>query len=193
MTTPTWQIVHLADVVPTAWRNGGGVTRELVAWPNPLEWDWRISVAEVASAGPFSRFEGVQRWLAILRGGGVRMAFPGRVIELTAASAPLRFDGTDPVDCELLAGAVQDLNLMVRSDASGSTPRGRMRRVSGATCLRTQATTTVALYNLAADACLELDGVAIAVPPESLAWRTLRADAEIGIRAEQAIWIEIST
>jgi environmental stress-induced protein Ves len=52
----SWQIVPLEDVSPAPWRNGGGVTRELLAWPTPQDWDWRISVAEVEKNGPFSRF-----------------------------------------------------------------------------------------------------------------------------------------
>lgn len=69
----SWQIVHLDDVAPRPWRNGGGVTRELVAWPHAQHWIWRMSVAEVAHSGPFSRFEGVQRWFAVLAGAGVRL------------------------------------------------------------------------------------------------------------------------
>ena len=69
----SWNVVRLADVAATPWRNGGGVTRELVAWPPQGEWQWRMSVAEVESSGPFSRFEGVQRWFAVLSGEGVAL------------------------------------------------------------------------------------------------------------------------
>ncbi|MDP3170391.1 MAG: HutD family protein, partial [Polaromonas sp.] len=48
-------MIPLEDVAPTPWRNGGGVTRELIAWPTPQDWDWRISVAEIEKDGPFSR------------------------------------------------------------------------------------------------------------------------------------------
>src|SRR5512133_3890793 len=110
----TWQVVSLADAAPSPWRNGGGVTRELAAWPGAADWAWRISVAEVASDGPFSRFDGVQRWFAVLGGQGVRLKLPDAWRELTRASAPFQFEGELAIDCELLDGPTQDLNLMVR-------------------------------------------------------------------------------
>jgi environmental stress-induced protein Ves len=55
------------------WRNGGGSTRELLAWPEAGAWQLRISVAEITRDGPFSAFAGVQRWFAVLRGDGVRL------------------------------------------------------------------------------------------------------------------------
>ena len=114
-----WHTVSLADVTATPWRNGGGVTRELLAWPPEGDWQWRMSVAEVEGSGPFSRFEGVQRWFAVLRGAGVALDIAGEQHTLTSASTPLAFDGAAPTDCQLLNGATQDFNLMLR------TPRAR--------------------------------------------------------------------
>lgn len=181
----TWQLQRRADIPPTPWRNGGGVTRELAAWPNAQDWDWRISVAEVASSGPFSRFYGVQRWLAILAGAGVRLDFPRASVELTPRSAPLAFSGEDPVICSLLDGAVQDLNLMLRAGAAGS-----MRRVAGSLGSTIDVAKTVALYNLAAPAILRVDGLAFGVPGESLAWRALGPGARVDIEADNALWME---
>lgn len=184
----TWHLQSLADIPPTPWRNGGGVTRELVAWPNAQDWDWRISVAEVASSGPFSRFDGVQRWLAILAGAGVRLDFPSASVELTPQSAPLAFSGTDPVHCKLLDGAVQDLNLMLRTTPE-TPPSTLMRRVSGRGHADAQAGMTVALYNLAAPAVLRVNGESIDVPTGSLAWRSFAIGARVDIEAERAIWM----
>ena len=92
-----WHIIHLTDVAATPWRNGGGVTRELAVWPAQGEWAWRMSVAEVDRSGPFSRFEGIERWLAVLQGNGVQLDVgvgpralqPGpNVRTLTVADAP---------------------------------------------------------------------------------------------------------
>ena len=75
----TWQLIRLSDAVASPWRNGGGVTRELAAWPaGSADWTWRISVAEVATSGPFSRFDGVQRWFAVLGGNGVSLQMARR-------------------------------------------------------------------------------------------------------------------
>jgi uncharacterized protein len=185
----TWQIVRLADIPPSPWRNGGGVTRELIAWPDPQAWKWRISVAEVASAGPFSRFEGVQRWLAILNGAGVRLDFPERSIDLTPRDPPLAFSGTDAVHCRLLAGPVRDLNLMVRGYRAGVGPAGQMRHLSGSMAERIETACTVALYNQTETATLRLDGRETLIPPDCLAWRQIPAGCDIEIEAACAIWM----
>src|SRR4051812_3988364 len=71
------------DVPPSPWRNGGGVTRELLRVPVPDDagaaaggWLLRISLADIASDGPFSAFEGMDRWFAVVGGAGVRLAWP---------------------------------------------------------------------------------------------------------------------
>ena len=50
------------------WKNGGGVTSELARSPQADEFDWRLSVAEVATDGPFSQFPGIDRLLVLLSG-----------------------------------------------------------------------------------------------------------------------------
>ena len=71
------------------WKNGGGTTRELLSWPPGVaDWHWRISVAQVETEGPFSRFDGVQRWFAVLDGEGVELAL-GQGPELGKAQSLL--------------------------------------------------------------------------------------------------------
>ena len=53
------------------WKNGGGLTREVLASPAAAgleRFDWRISTAEVRVAGPFSAFPGIERTLCVLEG-----------------------------------------------------------------------------------------------------------------------------
>ena len=61
---------------PQPWRNGGGVTRELLAWPDGGDWRVRVSVADIDADGPFSAFPGVERWFAVLEGAGVALRSP---------------------------------------------------------------------------------------------------------------------
>jgi hypothetical protein len=82
-----------------------------------------MSVAEVESNGPFSRFEGVQRWFAVLSGAGVALDIADERHTLTANSAPLAFDGSAPTDCQLLNGATQDFNLMLRGPGARAAVR----------------------------------------------------------------------
>jgi uncharacterized protein len=112
-------LVHLATVPPQPWRNGGGTTRELLAWPQADAWQARVSVARIDSDGPFSAWPGVQRWFVVLEGAGVELAWEGRVVHIQRHSAPLHFDGTDPPGCRLPDGPTEDLNLMLRGTGGG--------------------------------------------------------------------------
>ena len=109
-------LVQTSSAAPVPWKNGGGVTRELLRLPADGGDDWtlRISVADIAADGPFSPFPGVTRWFAVLEGAGVRLAFPERTLNVQRGDAPLCFDGADGPGCTLLDGATRDLNVMVR-------------------------------------------------------------------------------
>lgn len=186
--TINWQIVQLADAAPSPWRNGGGVTRELASWPHGGDWIWRMSVAEVAQSGPFSRFEGVQRWFAVLAGAGVRLSMGEHSHALTGSSAPLCFDGALPVDCQLLDGATQDFNLMVRSDQTTA----QMRRVAGAFSCTLSTPKTIAVYAINTGATVQCGHDSVVIPAHSLAWCSLSAGAELQLSATEALWMEIA-
>jgi len=102
------------------WKNGLGETAEIAIAPagSALErFDWRISMARVEAAGPFSTFAGIDRTLTVLDGAGFRLAVDGQpVAELTPRSAPYSFPGDRAAEATLLAGAVTDLNVMTRRD-----------------------------------------------------------------------------
>ena len=120
------KILRAADRVAVPWKNGGGVTREVMVWPPDAgfdDFDWRVSIALVRDAGPFSRFERVERVLAVLDG-HMRLEFEGRTVELDKQSAPLAFSGDESCHGTPLGGPVTDLNLMTRG------PAGRMQRLS---------------------------------------------------------------
>jgi uncharacterized protein len=109
-------IIQANSVVPQAWRNGGGETRELLTWPRTdAAWQMRISLADIESNGPFSVFQNVERWFTVVEGAGVRLRFANEEKLMTSASAPLCFDGGAPPDCEMIDGSTRDLNLMIRS------------------------------------------------------------------------------
>jgi environmental stress-induced protein Ves len=116
---PKLHTVALAEVPAQPWRNGGGSTRELLAWPAvpraaPDAWRVRVSVARIAHSGPFSAFPGVQRWFTVLAGAGVQLRWASRSVNLAPGDAPLGFDGAEPPGCTLSGGPTDDLNLMLR-------------------------------------------------------------------------------
>jgi uncharacterized protein len=104
--------IDVNAVAPQAWRNGGGQTRELWAWPSTGPWQLRISRADIDRDGAFSAFPGVQRWFAVLHGAGVDLQFGDAHHILHAGDPALCFDGAQAPGCRLLDGATQDLNLM---------------------------------------------------------------------------------
>lgn len=184
----SWQMIPLEEVAPSPWRNGGGVTRELIAWPTPQDWDWRISVAEIEKDGPFSRFEGVERWFAVLGGAGVRLTVDGRTHELTPQGAPIRFDGAKDCACELIAGPTEDFNLMLKH---GHT-RARLVRVLGALDVEVEPGTRVAVYAWDEPVQVQVDRQFVTVPPHTLAWRALADGASVRIEAPTALWMEMA-
>ena len=104
------------------WKNGGGETTEIAVSPEGAtvdSFDWRLSMATVASGGPFSTFADIDRTLAVLDGDGLRLTVEGMgTTELMTGSAPQPFPGDAPTGAELIGGTVIDLNIMTR--------RGRM-------------------------------------------------------------------
>jgi len=183
----SWNIVQLAHIPATPWRNGGGVTRELAMWPDAGDWAWRMSVADVDQSGPFSKFEGIERWFAVLEGAGVQLAVAGVPHRMTAADAPLFFDGGAVTDCELIDGKTRDFNLMVRRGPKPS----RMLRVDGRFSETLAGKTTIAVYAHASAATVLFDEETLQLPPASLAWRTVTGSAAVRIAAEHALWMEV--
>jgi uncharacterized protein len=114
--TPT--LVRCIDQPAQRWRNGGGTTRELLAWPAGADWQVRVSVADIEADGPFSAYPGVERWFTVLQGAGVELSIDGVTRRLHRGDAPLHFAGAATVACRLLDGPTRDLNLMLRR-ASG--------------------------------------------------------------------------
>ncbi|WP_176041545.1 HutD/Ves family protein [Burkholderia stabilis] len=118
-------MIRAADLVALPWKNGGGVTREIGAWPPGAALDafaWRVSVADVGAAGPFSRFDGIDRTLVLLSGAGMTLAEAGgarHVLDTPLARAD--FAGEAAIDATLHDGATRDFNLMTRRSATRGT------------------------------------------------------------------------
>jgi environmental stress-induced protein Ves len=165
-------VVRCDAVEPQPWKNGGGLTRELLAWPSWDDWALRLSVADIRADGPFSAFAGVDRWFAVLEGAGVMLALPEGRRCVETGDAPLHFRGEVAPHCELLDGMTRDLNLMLKRDAG----RGAMQRAEAGEAFAPRARFR-ALF--AADALtLQIDGTdALRVPPFVLVW----ADGARGI------------
>ena len=93
------------------WKNGGGVTHEIVKRQDKGKLLWRFSVADVTSDGPFSKFEGLSRILTVIEGGGLMLSTPEGWIE-ALPFAPVAFSGEVSVNSMRLNGNVQDFNVV---------------------------------------------------------------------------------
>ena len=154
----SWSIICAEDVSPQRWKNDGGWTRELLAWPRAADWSLRVSVADIEADGPFSKFEGVDRWFAVLRGDGVRLY----EYELRVDDELLHFDGALGPDCTLIGGTTPDFNLMHRRRS------GRLLVTPAATAIRPEGR-WVGLFT-GRGGLLEHGARATPLRPMSLAW-----------------------
>ena len=115
--------------IRSAWRNGGGSTCEIISSPAGSgldDFDWRLSIAEVGTAGPFSIFPDVDRHLRVLSGELALDFEDGRTHRLRSADPEFVFSGDCPVYGRPLTTDVRDLNLMVRRGRF----EGRIKRYS---------------------------------------------------------------
>ncbi|WP_405977241.1 HutD family protein [Streptomyces sp. NBC_00158] len=113
------RILRAAERTAAPWKNGGGVTREIAARPEDAgtaDFAWRVSLAEVESDGPFSRFPGVDRILTLAEGAGMDLTVGGARHLVDERYAPQHFPGDRPTDCRLLGGPVVNFNVMYHRD-----------------------------------------------------------------------------
>lgn len=119
--------LHLIDPatwVAQPWRNGAGVTHELLRVPaGDGPFALRVSIAEITRPAPFSPFPGYQRWLYLLDGGPVTLAIEGRPDQvLTRPADGVQFAGDATVAATAVAQPSRDLNFIVSSSMPSASP-----------------------------------------------------------------------
>jgi hypothetical protein len=118
---PTARVIRAAECRRMPWKNGGGATTEICVHPpgaGLIDFGWRVSMATVASDGPFSAFPGIDRTLTVLDGDGLRLTIGAAApVDLTPLSAPLAFAADAPTHATLIGLPVTDLNVMTRRGA----------------------------------------------------------------------------
>ena len=180
-----WHQVPLDSAVAAPWKNGGGTTRELLAWPHG-EWSVRVSVAHVNASGPFSAYPGVSRWFAVLAGEGVKLRVDGREHTVSRDSQPFCFDGGSETDCELVAGATEDFNLMLRGR------EGVLERVQGRQEKACRRGSMVGVYSHDHEVVFRAVEVRIVIPARTLAWYLVPVDEHVDFTTGGALWFEVS-
>ncbi|HEX9468193.1 MAG TPA: HutD family protein [Bradyrhizobium sp.] len=112
------KVIRAVDCRTTPWKNGGGSTTEIAAEPSGASldtFDWRVSMAKVASDGPFSEFPGIDRTLAVIKGSGLLLTIGSNApVTVEPGSDPVHFAGDIATSARLIAGEITDLNVMTR-------------------------------------------------------------------------------
>jgi environmental stress-induced protein Ves len=106
------------------WKNGGGVTAEIVRWPDTDAYDVRISIADDRVAGPFSSFPGYRRWSFLAGPAPIVLDVAGTVHELVALGDHVDVGGDVAIRCALPAGPTQLLNVLVREGVTAEVGHG---------------------------------------------------------------------
>lgn len=146
----TFAIRHLrpADYRVMPWKNGQGTTTEIAAFPEGADLtaiDWRLSVADIASSGPFSAFPGIDRVLLQTEGAPMTIVHGSGDRERRRALAllsPVRFAGEWETRGEVPSPPVRDFNVMARRDRARADvavielPPGARFRAEGAATAR---------------------------------------------------------
>lgn len=113
-------VLRQANYRRMRWKNGGGWTTELAAFPESgagadAPFDWRVSIAEIETDGAFSPFPGCDRHIALLEGVGMELRFDGaEPVRLDQRLRFAPFAGETQTFGKLLAGPVRDFNVIAR-------------------------------------------------------------------------------
>jgi environmental stress-induced protein Ves len=129
----TFRLLRPADYRAMPWKNGGGTTTQIAVKPrasagvagavvDPLDtFAWRVSIADLTGAGPFSRFPGCARVILQLAGAPMILRHPKRGVAVQLA--PLRpywFHGDWETHGDLTSPSARDLNVMTRDDCGAA-------------------------------------------------------------------------
>ena len=105
----------LADLPVEPWRNGGGQTRLIVAAETvDGDWNWRVSLAEIRSNGPFSVFPGIDRQALLAEGEQLTLRGGETALQFRRIGDGHGFEGERELSAELAAGPVRLFNVMTR-------------------------------------------------------------------------------
>jgi environmental stress-induced protein Ves len=156
------KILRAANYTVMPWKNGLGSTTEIAIAPASdglADFDWRVSMAQVTTDGPFSTFPDIDRTLLILDGGGLRLTVSNRApvhIDRTTIHA---FPGDQPTSAVLTHGPVVDLNVMSRRDRLTH----HVQRIKVMESLRFQPVATTLLFVERGRVVVESDSPALAL------------------------------
>ena len=106
-----FEVTYPNNLPAVLWKNRGGLTREIAKHEVEGALIWRISIADVAIDGPFSRFPGLTRILTVIAGDGIDLHMPDGVMN-ARPEIPVQFPGGVSTEGRLTNGPIRDLNVI---------------------------------------------------------------------------------
>jgi environmental stress-induced protein Ves len=106
------RIQRFSEHTPMPWANGRGTSYE-VARDGGDDWSWRVAIAPVVEAGPFSSLPGVDRYLVVMDEAPLGLVIDGQPREVSQGEM-VSFAGESAVESFLPEGPTRDCGLMVR-------------------------------------------------------------------------------
>jgi hypothetical protein len=110
------RVLKAADYKTTPWKNGGGVTQDILLLPEHStqdNFDIRLSLAPIVSEGPFSSFPGIDRHITLLSEERLDLVFAQETRSLKRLE-PFYFDSVQQPVSKLPDGVARVLNVMTR-------------------------------------------------------------------------------
>ena len=130
-----------AQYTEMLWKNGQGVTHEVLRYPASEQYAWRISIATIRTDGPFSRFPGYLRSISVLEGAGMYLTIDGQQSAFIPPFQATDFCGDSDVSCKISGGPLLDFNVIY----DAATLRATVRWLNGGEW--THNTGTLLLFN----------------------------------------------
>lgn len=106
------ELIRADQYTKMLWKNGAGFTLEIARSQGEADFDWRISMADVTTSGPFSLFPNKQRIISVLDGQGMVLHVDDLPAKTLNQGDIFAFHGESQIQSELVDGAIRDLNLI---------------------------------------------------------------------------------
>lgn len=106
------ELIRADQYTKMLWKNGAGFTLEIARSQGEADFDWRISMADVTTSGPFSLFPNKQRIISVLDGKGMVLHVDDLPAKRLNQGDIFAFHGESQVQSELVDSAIRDLNLI---------------------------------------------------------------------------------
>ena len=106
------ELIRADQYTKMLWKNGAGFTLEIARSQGEGDFEWRISMADVTTSGPFSLFLNKQRIISVLDGQGMVLHVDDLPAKNLKQGDIFAFHGESQVQSELVNGAIRDLNLI---------------------------------------------------------------------------------